>query len=79
MVSQYVSKIKWHTLTNLLLHRISGDVDVGVEALGTQLLLDFLHIVVDCGHDGHHEHLARREPEWPATGEVLGENAVTLC
>lgn len=60
---------------DLLLHGVSADVDVGVDVLLAERGLDLLDVVVGAGHDGNDHDLARRQPEWPATGEVLGEDA----
>jgi len=58
--------------TNLLLHRVARDVDVGVETFGSEYGLHVLDVVVYGGHDGDDEDLAGGEPEGPAAGEVFG-------
>jgi len=61
--------------TDLLLHSISADVDVGVDVLFAERSLDLLDVVISAGHDGDDHNLARRQPEWPTSGKVLSENA----
>jgi hypothetical protein len=56
---------------NLLLHRISTDVDVGVESLFAQHGLHFLDVVVCTGHYGDDHDLAGGQPEGPAAREVF--------
>ena len=63
------------TRTNLLLHSVAADVNVGVKTLGTELGLDFFNIIIYCRHNRNNEDLAWREPEWPSTSEVFCENA----
>lgn len=61
--------------TDLLLHSISANVDVGVDVLLAERSLDLLDVVVSAGHDGDDHNLARRQPERPASSKVLSENA----
>lgn len=60
---------------NFLLHRVAADVDVGVEAFGAEARLDFFNVIVYGGHDRDDHDLAGGDPEGPAAGEVLGEDA----
>lgn len=60
--------------TDLLLHGVTGDINVCVHALVAEDSLQLLNVVVGGRHDGDNEDLAGREPEWPLAGKVLGEN-----
>jgi hypothetical protein len=62
------------TGTDLLLHGVTGNIDISVHTLAAEQSLELLDVVVDSRHDGDNEDLARRKPEWPLAGKVLGEN-----
>lgn len=62
------------TRANLLLERVAAEVDVGKQAVLIARLLNLLGVIVDGGHDGYNQHLARAEPEGPFACKVLRED-----
>lgn len=60
--------------TDLLLHGITTDVNVGIQLVFTQKLLQLLDIVVHSRHDGDNENLARADPEGPLATIVLDQD-----
>jgi hypothetical protein len=62
-------------LPNLLLQGVATDVNIDVQFVALEDLLHLLSIIVDRGHDGHNQDLARAHPERPLAGKVLSQDS----
>lgn len=60
--------------TDLLLHGVTADVNVGIQLVFTQELLQLFDIVVHGRHDRDNENLARADPEGPLATIVLDQD-----
>lgn len=60
--------------TDLLLHGVTADVNIGIQLVFTQELLQLLDIVVHGRHDGDNENLARADPEGPLATIMLDQD-----
>lgn len=59
---------------DLLLQRVSSDINIDIELVILQDLLDLPCIVIDSRHNRYNQDLTRADPERPLAAKVLGDD-----